>query len=129
MLEKRAQNSRNEDSESSFSKNKIKQLESELGVPLDESESKVANLKDHMRETKNTFKKNQKQAEEFVTKLNAEKKKVEEEARKKHKKELEKYQKVRYFSYTPKFHRIFSIIYMFRRKKPATRNLHEELKN
>lgn len=93
-MEKRAQNSRNEDSDGSFSKNKIKELESEIGVALSESDSKVSNLKDHMRETKNTFKKNQKQAEEFVSKLNSEKKKLEQEQRKQQRKELQKYKMV-----------------------------------
>ena len=51
-----------------------------------------------MRETKGTFKKNQMQAEEFVSKLRDEKKNAKQEAMKIRKKELQNHQKVRQLS-------------------------------
>jgi hypothetical protein len=93
--ERLAHKTKNNESEDSMAINNIKQFESEIGLHLDESESKVANLKDHMRETKNTFKKNQIQAESFVTKLRDEKKNTKQEAMKIRKKELENHKKVR----------------------------------
>jgi hypothetical protein len=92
--ERLAHKTKNYESEDSMAKNNIKQFESELGLQLEESESKVANLKDHMRETKGTFKKNQMQAEEFVSKLRDEKKNAKQEAMKIRKKELQNHQKV-----------------------------------
>ncbi|CAI2362401.1 unnamed protein product [Moneuplotes crassus] len=73
---------------------KIKELESELGVQLIEGEQNVATLKDPMRETKNTFMKNKKQAEEFVNKIKNEKKELKNKLRSKQQKELEKYKQL-----------------------------------
>lgn len=75
-------------------KAKVKQLESELGVSILEDDRNVATLKDPMRETKNTFMRNQKQASEFVSKLQSQKKEFEQVKRQLEKKELEKYRKI-----------------------------------
>ena len=73
---------------------KMKELESELGVQLEDSSKNVATLKDPMRETKNTFMKNKKQAEEFVHKMHNDKKVLEKKIRSKQQRELEKYKKL-----------------------------------
>lgn len=58
---------------SSISSHKVKDLETQLGVLISDDDRSVSTLKDPMRETKNTFLKNQKQAEEFVSKLQKDK--------------------------------------------------------
>lgn len=73
---------------------KIKELEYQLGVQILDSAADVVTLKDQMRETKGTFKKNIQQAEEFVSKLNEDKKKHKQKLSKIRKKELEKHQKL-----------------------------------
>jgi hypothetical protein len=77
-----------------MSKNKVKQLESELGVSIIEGDQKVGTLKDPMRETKNTFKRNQKQAEEFVNQIKNKKREFKSKQREIEKKELERYKKI-----------------------------------
>lgn len=75
---------------SSASIHKVKDLEIQLGVLLSDDDRSVSTLKDPMRETKNTFLKNQKQAEEFVSKLQKDKKDLEKHLKDIERKELEK---------------------------------------
>jgi len=63
-------------------------------VSILEDEDQVATLKDPMRETKNTFNRNQKQAKEFVTKIQNDKKSFKNKQREIEKKELERYKKL-----------------------------------
>ena len=86
--------SRNSEGNQVIPDSKVKQLESELGVQINDSNKQVATLKDPMRETKNTFMKNQKQAEEFVNKIQQDKKELEKKLRQQHKKEINKYKKL-----------------------------------
>lgn len=58
---------------SALSTQRIKALETQLGLSIDESYRNVTTLKDPLKETKSTFLKNQKQAEEFVIKLRKDK--------------------------------------------------------
>ena len=75
---------------SSASIHKVKDLEIQLGVLISDDDRSVSTLKDPMRETKNTFLKNQKQAEEFVSKLQKDKKDLEKHLKDIERKELEK---------------------------------------
>lgn len=63
-------------------------------MSINEEDKQVATLKDPMRETKNTFMRNQKQAEEFVQSLHNKKKEFKQHQRELEKKELEKYRKL-----------------------------------
>ena len=74
----------------STSSHKVKDLENQLGVLISDEDRNVSTLKDAMRETKNTFMKNQKQAEEFVSKIQKDKKDQKDHFKNIEKKELER---------------------------------------
>lgn len=79
---------KNENNDPLIASENLKQLETILGISVNEEQSVP---KDPMRETKNTFLRNQKQAEEFVSKLQKEKKDKERHIREIEKRESEKY--------------------------------------
>ena len=82
--------------------NKVKELEGQLGVTILEEDTNVSTLKDQFRETKNTFKNKQEEAEEFINKIAQNKKLLEGKMNRIRKKELEKYKEIenRYVAFT-----------------------------
>lgn len=82
------------DADSPTYRSRIRDLEHQLGVSILEDENDVATLKDQMRETKGTFKKNQEQAEAFVNKISENKRKNDQKFSKAKKKEMAKYKKI-----------------------------------